>query len=210
MAFGAGVLISALAYDLVLDAVESAGGTPVVLGLFGGALTFFLGDLIIDRAGGARRKSMSGRQQTDSASAIVLGTVLDGIPESVVLGVGFLSGEGLSVAVLVAVFLSNLPEAMASTTGLRARGVSVSRILGLWGLVVAASATSSALGYWLLGGASAATIGFVQAFAAGAILTMLADTMMPEAFEYGGPVVGLVSTVGFAVAFLLATAERGH
>jgi ZIP family zinc transporter len=210
MAFGAGVLISAVAYDLVLEGVTVGGGTPVVLGLFAGAITFFAGDLVIDRAGGANRKSMTGRQQTDSPRAIVLGTVLDGIPESVVLGVSLLSGEGVSLAVLVAVFLSNLPEAMASTTGLRASGMASARIVEMWCLVVGASAAAAGIGYAALGSASPALIAFVQAFAAGAILTMLADTMMPEAFEHGGAVVGLVTTIGFALAFLIATAERTH
>jgi ZIP family zinc transporter len=190
--------------------VTAGGGTPVVLGLFAGAIAFFAGDLVIDRAGGADRKSMSGRQQVDSPWAIVLGTVLDGIPESVVLGVSLLGGEGVSLAVLIAVFLSNLPEAMASTTGLRASGMPSARIVAMWCLVVGASAASAGIGYAALGSAPAELIAFVQAFAAGAILTMLADTMMPEAFDHGGAVVGLVTTIGFPIAFLIATAERTH
>jgi zinc transporter, ZIP family len=207
MAFGSGVLISAVAYDLVADAVEFADGRSVVQGLFVGAATFFVGDLLIERRGGGQRKSATGPAVSSSASAIVLGTILDGIPESIVLGLTILSGEGLSVAMLVAVFLSNLPEAMSSTAGFLASDTPRSRILWLWIAVVLVSGLSSMLGYAVFGDSSPETIAFVQGFAAGAILTMLADTMMPEAYENGGPVVGLFTTMGFALAFLIATLE---
>jgi ZIP family zinc transporter len=207
MAFGSGVLISAVAYDLVADAVEFADGRSVVSGLFVGAATFFIGDLLIERRGGGQRKSSTGPGSSSSASAIVLGTILDGIPESIVLGLTILSGEGLSIAMLVAVFLSNLPEAMSSTAGFLASETPRSRILWLWLFVVLVSGLSSMLGYSFFGDSSPETIAFVQGFAAGAILTMLADTMMPEAFENGGPVVGLFTTMGFAFAFLIATLE---
>ena len=207
MAFGAGVLISAVAYDLVADAVEFADGRSVVSGLFVGAATFFVGDLMIERGGGGARKSATGPGSESSAKAIVLGTILDGIPESIVLGLTILSGEGLSIAMLVAVFLSNLPEAMSSTAGFIAAETPRSKILRLWLFVVIVSGLSSMLGYAFFGDSSPETIAFVQGFAAGAILTMLADTMMPEAFENGGPVVGLATTVGFSLAFLIATLE---
>ncbi len=209
MAFGAGVLISAVAYDLVADALEFAGGGSIVIGLFLGAATFFIGDLLIDRKGGSGRKSIEGQDSSSSAMAIVLGTILDGIPESVVLGLTLLDGEGVSIAVLVAVFLSNLPEAMASTSGFVKAGRPVSRIMLIWLAVVVVSGLSSMLGFAVLGDAPAATIAIVQGFAAGAILTMLADTMMPEAFRHGGAVAGLATTVGFALAFLIATVEQG-
>jgi zinc transporter, ZIP family len=208
MAFGAGVLISAVAYDLVLEAATASKGAGIPLGLLVGALTFFVGDALIDRAGGARRKAVQGPGADSSAKAIVLGTVLDGIPESVVLGVSLLTGEGVSVAVLVAVFLSNLPEAMSASTGLARGGAKRDRILLLWVVVALVSALASGAGYALLDTASPAILAFVQAFAAGAILTMLADTMMPEAFEYGGAVVGLITTLGFVVAFGIAALEH--
>ncbi len=151
-----------------------------------GAATFFIGDLLIDRKGGSGRKSIEGQDSSSSAMAIVLGTILDGIPESVVLGLTLLDGEGVSIAVLVAVFLSNLPEAMASTSGFVKAGRPVSRIMLIWLVVVVVSGLSSMLGFAVLGDAPSATIAIVQGFAAGAILTMLADTMMPEAFKHGG------------------------
>jgi ZIP family zinc transporter len=209
MAFGAGVLVSAVAYELVQEAVDTAGlgGGSVAAGFFSGALVFYGGDVLIDRMGGADRKSMLGTQASGSALAIVLGIVLDGIPESIVIGVTLLSGEGVGIAVLAAVFLSNLPEAAAATTGLRTSGWSGGRILGLWTLVALVSALASLAGYALFDGASADALAFVLAFAGGAILTMLADTLMPEAFEKGGAQAGLVTSVGFALAFALTALE---
>ena len=204
MAFGSGVLISAVAYELVGEAAETAElGRWVAAGLFAGCGVFFAGSVLIDRMGGAERKDPDGGQAGGVALAIVLGIVLDGIPESIVIGLGLLTGAGVSVAVLTAVFLSNLPEAIAASTGLAKAGWRSSRIYGLWLLVAVVSALASLAGFALLDDASTNTIGFVLAFAGGAILTMLADTMMPEAFEHGGRVVGLLTTAGFGVAFLL-------
>ena len=136
MAFGAGVLISAVAYELVGEAFDtSAGSGGVALGLFAGALTFFVGDTLIDRMGGGDRKRSGGQQAAGSALAIVLGIVLDGIPETAVIGLSLESG-GVSAAVIAAVFLSNLPEAIAATTGLVAARWPRRRILGLWVLVI--------------------------------------------------------------------------
>ena len=209
MAFGSGVLISAVAYDLVADAFQISSGSGIWLGLLSGAVVFFVGDLLIDRAGGGDRKSSNPRPHRSSARPILLGTILDGVPESVVLGLTLLSGEGLSVAFFVAVFLSNLPEAISATTGFRKEGARPGRILALWGLVVAVSALSSGIGYAFLDSASGGVVAFVQAFAAGAILTMLADSMMPEAYVYARNEAGVATTLGFAVAFAIATIERG-
>ncbi len=229
MAFGAGVLISAAAFELTEEAFRSAGGVAATLGLLAGSLTFFVGDWFIDRAGGDRRKSpvhggrRSGGASSDrsaggsggasggggaasSGMALVLGALLDGIPESAAIGISLLGGEGVGVAMVAAVFLSNVPESVSATTGLKASGRSPRWVLGLWSLVVVASTVSSLAGYALLGGASDGTVAFIQTFAAGAILTMLADTMIPEAVQFGGRLVGLVTVVGFALAFLLSSA----
>jgi ZIP family zinc transporter len=210
MGFGAGVLISAVAYELVDDAFVAADGFAVVAaGLFAGAGTFFVGDLLIDRMGGSERKSSEGiREATGGAAlAIVLGIVLDGIPESAVIGLTLLEGGGVSVAMIVAVFLSNLPEAIAATTGLAKSGWPRGRIFGLWALVTVVSGLSALAGYVLFDGASPRVLAFVLAYAGGAILTMLADTMMPEAFERGGRLTGLATTLGFAVAFAITALE---
>jgi ZIP family zinc transporter len=208
MAFGSGVLISAVAYELVSEAFEtSAGEGGVALGLFAGALTFFIGDYLIDRFGGDDRKKSGGPQPGGAPLAIVLGIVLDGIPETAVIGLSLLGGGGVSVAVITAVFLSNLPESIAATTGLTKAGWATRRILGLWIVVMLVSGLASLAGYGLLENASGRTVAFVLAFAGGAVLTMLADTMMPEAYERAGKVTGLVTTLGFALAFAISSLE---
>ncbi len=208
MAFGAGVLISAVANELVTE--EFAGDGSIALGLFAGAFTFYFGDQIIDRMGGGHRKKMegaSGSEEEGSPLAIVLGTVLDGIPESVVLGVSLIGGGGVSAAVVAAVFISNLPEGLASTAGLVRDGWSRARVLILWGTVTFVCAVASAIGFVALDDAPDSTIGFVQAFAGGALLTMLADTMMPGALRDSGKQAGIYTTVGFALAFWISALE---
>jgi ZIP family zinc transporter len=199
MGFGAGVLISAVAYELILEAVEvSADRLAVAAGFASGALVFYAGDVAIDR----RATGSEGA----GGLALVLGAVLDGIPESVVIGISLLAGEGASVAVVVAVFLSNVPEAISATSDLLTGGWSKARVLALWGVVVAASAAAAGLGYVALDGASGSLLAAIQAFAAGSILTMLADAMIPEAFELTrhNKTVGLMLALGFAVSAALS------
>ncbi len=207
MAFGAGVLVSALAFELTHEAFERGGTGAVAIGLAAGALSFFAADWTIDRCGGNHRKRSGGEQAGGSSTAILVGALMDGIPESVAIGVSLLGGEGVGLAVVAAVFLSNVPESVSATTGMRRAGHTSAYIVGLWGAVMVACAVASLLGYALLGGASPGVIAVIQAFAAGAILVMLADTMMPEAFEHGGDVVGLLTVLGFALAFLLSTVD---
>ena len=171
-------------------------------------MTFFVGDLLVDRMGGAGRKQIRATAGAGSALAIVLGIVLDGIPESAVIGLGLLEGAGVSVAVIAAVFLSNLPEAIAATTGLvSAAGSAAGSSASGWRSRRSAG-FASLLGYAVFDSASPAVLAFVLAFAGGAILTMLADTMMPEAFEHGGKLVGLATTFGFGLAFALTLWNR--
>ena len=207
MAFGAGVLISAVAYELVQEAFDTSATLSVALGLFAGCAVFAIGDWAIDRMGGDQRKRSTGVRASGSGLAIVLGIVLDGIPEAAVIGLSLLQGEGVSVAVIVAVFLSNLPEAVAATTGLTASGWKRGRIMGLWVVVMAVTGLASLAGFALLDGASPNALAFTLAFAGGAILTMLADTMMPEAYEHGGKLVGVATTLGFALAFAISALE---
>ena len=208
MGFGGGVLISALAFELTSEAYEQGGADAVAFGLVAGAATFFAGDWYLDGRGAQNRKRSGGQQASGSAGPIVLGSVLDGIPESVAIGVSLLGGGSVGATVVAAVFLSNIPESLSAATGLQKAGHSPRYIIGLWTGVTVASTFAAALGYALLGGASPNIVAGIQAFAAGAILTMLSDTMMPEAFEHGGSVVGLVTVLGFATAFLLSTLER--
>jgi ZIP family zinc transporter len=208
MGFGAGVLISAVAFDLVEEAVgKSSGHGWVVAGVFAGCGVFFGGDLLIDRLGGGERKDADGDQEGGSPLAIVLGTVLDGVPESMVIGLTIFEGGAVGAAYLAAVFISNLPESISSTSGLAAGGWQKSRILWMWIAIALISGLASLVGYALFQDSSPGTVAFVLAFAAGAILTMLANTMMPEAFEHGGKLVGVVTTLGFATAFAIHTLD---
>jgi len=206
MAFGAGVLISAVAFDLVEEATEkSSGSGAVAVGVFAGCAVFFSGDWLIGRLGGGERKDADGAQEDGSALAIVLGTVLDGIPESMVIGLTIFKGGAVGAAYLTAVFISNLPESISSTTGLVSGGWKKARILWMWIAIALVSGLASLAGYGLFQDSSPATVAFVLAFAAGAILTMLANTMMPEAFQHGGKLVGVVTTLGFAAAYAIHT-----
>jgi ZIP family zinc transporter len=208
MAFGSGVLISAVSFELVEEAFNmSSRQGGVGAGLLAGSLVFFAGDWLLDRHGADGRKRSDGGQADGVGLAIVLGIVLDGIPESFVLGLTVLQTGEVSAAFLVAVFLSNLPEAVAATSGLLQSGWTRGRAIGLWVLMMVVSGLSALAGYALLDGASPTTIAFVLSFAGGAILTMLADTMMPEAFAQEGKLVGIVTTVGFALAFAISSLE---
>jgi ZIP family zinc transporter len=203
MGFGSGVLISAVAYELVEEAATTAGGTgATAMGFFIGMAVFLLGDQAISTMGYRDRKKMNAVHSA-SGLAIVLGTVLDGVPESAVLGLTVLETGTVGAAVLAAVLLSNLPESIAATSSLRASGWSWARVYGLWTGIVVVSGAAAGLGYQLMSGASPSAYAFVLAFAGGAILAMLSTTMMPEAYEYGGRLVGLTTTVGFAAAYAI-------
>lgn len=204
-AFGSGVLISAVAYDLVEEASQTGGSTfRVGLGLLSGSIAYFVGDVLVDRMGGDRTPADPTAPEAGTAGLpIVLGAVLDGIPESIVLGLGLLSGEGVSVAFLVAVFISNFPEGLAGTSGLMQSGWARGRVLRLWVIVVVVSALASLAGYGVFDSASPNAVAFVLSFAGGAVLTMLADSMMPDAFADGGKQAGLFTALGFSLAFFL-------
>lgn len=205
MALGAGVLIASVAYDLVGEALTEDTRAEVLLGMCGGALTFFVGDILVSRrgAGGRKRSSGTGMQASaGAATALALGALLDGIPESAVLGVTALGGVP-SGAFLFAVALSNLPEGLSSAAGMRESGHTARSILGLWLAICLASGAAAGIGYVAMDAASASVLAVVLAFAAGAVLTMLASTMLPEAAREGGPSVGLAATAGFLLALLL-------
>ena len=207
MAFGAGVLISAVAFELTEEAFAIGGADAVALGLGAGALVFFAGDWWIDRMGGEMRKSAGMEQSEGNATAIAFGAALDAVPESAAIGLSLLEGGAVSAALVGAVFLSNVPEALSSAAGSRNAGHGFGPVIVRWGGIVLISGVAAALGYLVLDDASDNLVAWTQAFAGGAVLCMLADTMMPEAFEdYGRkPAVGLVVVLGFATAFLLST-----
>jgi ZIP family zinc transporter len=206
MAVGAGVLISSVAFELMDEAYERGGFDAVAVGLVLGAVLYFAADLAVSRKAKHRKRSQ-GQQEGSSGTAIAIGALIDGIPESAAIGISLLGGGAVSVAMVAAVFLSNVPEGLSAAAGMKKAGRSTAYILGLWGSVVVASAAAALFGYLFLSGAPGDVIAAIQAFAAGAVLTMLASTMMPEAYEEGGAVVGVVTTVGFLVAFVLSRLE---
>jgi zinc transporter, ZIP family len=207
MAFGAGVLISSVAFELVDDAAQVGTFGATAGGLAVGSLTFFVGDVLIARAGAKERKSSRPVQVAGAAgasgAALALGAVLDGIPESAAIGVTILEGGAPSTAFIAAVALSNLPEGLSSASSMKSAGHSARYIIGLWVGIAVVSAIAAGVGYVALDGATPEAIAFVMTFAAGAILSMLASTMLPEAAREGGPVVGLLTSAGFLMAVLL-------
>lgn len=208
MAFGAGVLISALAFDLVDEAESSGGLTPTIIGFLGGAAVYVAANVVLDKRG-ARHRKRSGNQQPSeqqqggSGAAIAIGALLDGIPESIVLGLSLLGGTGIGVPVLAAIFISNLPEGLSSAAGMKTSGRSAEYVFGVWCGIAVASGVAGLIGVLVFQGASAETIAVITAIAAGAILAMVTDTMIPEAFERTHAYAGLIATVGFIVSFTI-------
>jgi ZIP family zinc transporter len=210
MAFGAGVLISALAFDLIDEAEATGGLTATLAGFLAGAATYVLANTIVAKRG-ARHRKRSDQQPTEddqpgSGTAIAIGALLDGIPESVVLGLSLLGGKGIGVPILAAIFISNLPEGLSSAAGMKRAGRPFGYVLGVWGGIAVASGVAGLLGCLLLQDAPPVWIAAITAIAAGAILTMVTDTMIPEAFERTHLYVGLIATLGFAIAFSLERA----
>jgi ZIP family zinc transporter len=203
MAIGTGLLIGSVSFELVDEALKNRAVAAVALMVLIGAAVFTAGDWLLERRGAGDRKDPTGAQAAGSAMAIVLGSVLDGIPESFVLGMTVLQG-GVSLSLLAGVALSNLPEGMASSSGLKAAGWKRGHVLLMWAVVGLVSAVSSAAGYVLLNPAAGLTGALVQAFAAGALLAMLADTLLPEAYKVEGVFTGPLVVLGFAISLGLS------
>lgn len=202
MAMGSGLLIGSVAYDLVDEAHLSLGIAQLAVSLMAGAFAFVLGSRIIERRGARGRKNPAGTAD-DSPLAIAFGSALDGIPESFVLGLSVLHG-GVSVPLLIGIGFSNLPEGMAASSGLRARGWALVRVLRLWAVVVLVSAVSAMLGHELLASDSGTFAGIAETFAAGALLAMVTDTMIPESYAVERWWTGSLVVAGFALSLVIA------
>ena len=190
LGFGAGALVSAVSFELAEEGAKEAGGGWLGLGLAVGALTYYGLDGKVAAMG--------------SGGALALGAFLDGIPEQAVLGIGIAAGDGVSVGLLAAIFVSNLPEAIGSAADMRARGRSSRQILELWGAVALICTLATVGGYALADAASGELKGVINGFAAGALIVMLVDSMIPEATKQAGRTTGLLTTLGFAVAAALS------
>lgn len=209
MAFGAGAIISAAAYQLVLGAVAEELGSEllVAVGIAAGALTFYFADRWVDGLGGEKRMDFDGGQAGGSGTGILLGSLLDGVPESLVLGLSLVHSPQVSLAFIFAVAISNVPQGLGGTAGMLSSGWSRTKITRLWLAVCGLSITAAALGYLLGQQLPGATGAVVDAFAAGALLVMLTDSMIPESFEHGGREAGLLLVLGFGVALAMTLAQ---
>jgi zinc transporter, ZIP family len=194
--FGAGALVAAASFELTVPAYQEAGGRVTGLWIAAGAVTFYVADRAVSR------RAPKGEH---ASTGIALGALLDGVPESVAIAISLIAGSTVSTAMVMAVLLSNLPEGMASSPGFIRSGWSRRRVFELWFGIALTGGIAAALGYALLGDASGAVLGAVQAFAAGTILTMLASVMMPTAYADGKEPVGLAFVFGFALLAFLTT-----
>jgi ZIP family zinc transporter len=209
MAFGAGTLISAVSYELIFDSVRLARGTGFpAFGFFAGALTFYFSDRIIEKLGARNRMGIEASHHSNLVVPMLLGIILDGVPESIVIGLGIFEGGKVSLAMLVAVFISNLPEAIAGTTGMKAGGWKRSRIVTLWIGISVVCAFASVAGFSFFSGASEHWLAFIQSFAGGAILMVLANSMIPESYEHGGKLTGIFAVFGFFISVAMVLLEN--
>lgn len=214
MAFGVGVLIGAATFELLQESLDKGEMTNTAIGFLIGAVTFTVLEAFITKKGGKHRKRSNAhelqsqdKQQSNSSDesgiGIFIGTVMDAIPESIMLGVSLIGGKGVSMLLLIAIFISNIPEGLSSTTGMLKSGNSKPKILGLFIAVTIIAGLSSLGGYIFLDHAPAVYIAWISSFAAGGIITMIGATMMPEAYEEGGALVGLVTAIGVITSVLL-------
>lgn len=198
LAFGAGALIASVSFELAQAGLESAGPLPVGIGLVFGALAYYIGNHLVE----GRSKASGGG--SSSGASLTVGALLDGIPEQVVLGIGLAMGEGVSMALLIAIFMSNLPESIAASADSLKAGKSKKSVLLQWLVVFLVCTLATGAGGLIAGAASASFTAGIQGFAAGALLVMLIDTMVPEARDEGGETAGLVTVVGFAIGAFLS------
>ena len=208
MAFGAGVLISALAFDLMDEAYRAGGFDSTAAGFLSGALLYTGANALLARQGARHRKRSGDEQPSEaeapgSGTALFVGALIDGIPESIAIGLSLLAGGGVSLPTVAAIFLSNLPEGLSAAAGMKKAGRSARYVFGLHAAVVLVSTLAAVAGYTLFRDVSPEVVAATTAVAAGGILAMLADTMMPEAYADAGDVTGLVTAAGFLAAFVL-------
>jgi zinc transporter, ZIP family len=227
MAFGSGVLVAALTFSLIEEAFNlSQSIPPVVIGFIMGGISYSVANRILDKKDKGSSSSSAATTSTvrhrkrshgenagggknTSGLSLLVGSIMDNIPENMALGISLVTGGAVNIVLIAAIFISNFPEALSSTEGMKANGRSKKYILVLWSIAVIIGTISTAIGFAVLSKASPAIISIAISFAAGAILVMLAESMIPEAFEEGGSRIGLAAMAGFAVAFILGRIGGG-
>lgn len=209
MGFGAGALISAVSYELVFEGVTSAVGSGYpVAGLFAGTAVYYLTERALGKYSHGKAHPGGASRYAALIIPMVLAIILDGIPESIVIGLGIFEEGHVSLAMLVAVFISNIPEAIAGSTGMKLAGWSRGRILVLWIAIALICALASLAGFTLFAETSDEWLAFIYAFAGGAVLIMLANSMIPESYEHGGRLAGLFTVIGFAASVAVVVFEH--
>jgi len=208
MAFGSGVLMAVIAFSLMTEAFHLGGIMPVSVGFIAGAVLFTVGNHVINKRGAKNRKRCNGPDVgggSASGMALALGSLMDNIPESFAIGVSLLSGGGVSSALLAGIIISNFPESAAGAQAMKITGRSRGYILKTWGAIAAINVVAAAIGFLIISQLGDAVVAITLGIAGGAILAMLAETMMPEAFEKGGYHISLATVAGFLVAFILGS-----
>ena len=215
MGFGSGVLIAVLSVDLMTNAFKDGGAFPTIGGSLLGAALFCFINWRLSKRGAQHRKRCGGcvqqpteAKQKGSGLAIAVGALVDGVPESIVIGLSLLGGGKIGFALVAAFFLANVPQGISSASGMKQAGRSGAYIFGVWGGIALISGAAAALGNFALGGLAPTLLAGILAFAAGGVLAMLAETMVPEAFQDAQPFIGLTTVVGFLAAFLLIVMEH--
>jgi ZIP family zinc transporter len=217
MAFGSGVLIAALSFSLMQEAFEQSQSLiSVILGFLFGGVSYTLANCLLNkRSKGELRKrkkshgDVAGGGKDATGLALLVGSVMDNIPENMALGISLVTGGVVNIVLIAAIFISNFPEGLASSSGMLQNGKSRKHVIGLWLIAVVIGTASTAIGYSILSKADSSIVSIAISFAAGAILVMLAESMMPEAYEEGGMKVGIATMIGFGIAFILGKISGG-
>ena len=212
MGFGSGVLVHVLASQLIRESVDRGRLSVTLASFIAGAAVFSGANWLLSKRGAKHRNRCGGcvqqpkeHETPGSGLAIAIGALLDGIPESLIIGLSVRDGD-VALAVVAGFFISNLPQGLSSASGMKQAGRSVTYVLSVWIGIALASGAAAAIGHAALGAASDALQASIKAFAAGALLAMLAETMIPEAFDKAQSFIGLITASGFLAALVLAFA----